>query len=328
MRRSTSETAPDGSAAVLGAQVPALSARLRKTSLPDGRPFYTPRRARLDVARVSREVAEYFQDGITLGPGQVIFDVGANVGLFSLHAAERCGGDATIYGFEPIPDLHAALQTNFAEHPVLRKTRHRLFQCGLTSGPEVTSVDFYYFRNHPCDSTYDIEAKRRDFEDAFAAFGARARERTERALPGAAGRWAGRAAGAFVADLPKGTLGRWLSDRVTGMEKVRCTLDTLAHVIERESVPEIHLLKIDVEGAELDVLRGLDASGWKKVHQIVLEGHDKDGRLREVVQLIEARGLQIDRVGKPDGSEELGLDNFMLTARRATASEQVRAEGA
>ena len=44
---------------------------------------------------------------------------------------------------------------------------------------------------------------------------------------------------------------------------------------------------------------------------------DDDGRLNELVQLIESRGMKIGRIGKPEDTEALGLANFMLTASRA-----------
>ncbi|HEY8429196.1 MAG TPA: FkbM family methyltransferase [Sandaracinaceae bacterium] len=291
--------------------------RLVRHRMSDGNTFYTPKGARMDVSKVAREVAEYFEAGIRLSPGDVVFDVGANVGLFARHVAEHTGGDASIYCFEPIGAIHDALAANFAEHPAMKRTRHRLFRCGLTKegGPE--QIQFYYFRNNPCDSTYDIEAKRRDFEDAFATFGGWTKSRIERALPGPLGRWLGSAAGAVIADLPKGPVGRWMSDRVTGMEKVVCELSTLTKIIEQERVPKIDLLKIDVEGAELDVLLGLSDDGWRKVRQIVLEGHDKEGRLNELVRLIESHGMKIGTIGKPADTEALGLANFMLTAARA-----------
>lgn len=291
--------------------------RLLRHRLPDGNPFYTPKGARLDVTKVAREVAEYFEQGIELSRGDVVFDVGANVGLFARHVADRCEGDVSLYCFEPIPDIHNALAANFADHAAMKRTRHRLFQCGLTSADGPTSIEFYYFKSNPCDSTYDLEAKRRDFEDAFSTFGSRAQGRIERTVPGAVGRWLGSATGSVVADLPKGPVGRWMSDRFTGMEKVVCELSTLAKIMEKESVSRIDLLKVDVEGAELDVLLGLSDEGWKKVRQIVLEGHDKDGRLNELVQLIESRGMKIGRIGKPEDTEALGLANFMLTASRA-----------
>jgi len=293
------------------------TASLIRHQLADGNPFFTPKGARLDVAKAGREVAEYFATGIELKKGDVVFDVGANVGLFALHAANHTDGDVSLYCFEPIPDIYGALSANFERHPALQRTRHRLFNCGLTSSGERTAIQFYYFKNNPCDSTYDIEAKRRDFEDAFHTFGGRARAQLERALPGPMGRWLGRAAGVVVADLPKGPVGRYFSDKVTGMEKVECSLSTLANIVEREAVPQIDLLKIDVEGAELDVLLGMHESGWDKIRQIVLEGHDKDGRLRELKQLLEARGMTIGHIGKPEDTEALGLANFMLTAARA-----------
>lgn len=293
-----------------------MRAGLLSNRLEDGTTFYTPKGARMDLARVDREVAEYFQDGIRLQRGQVVFDVGANVGLFALHAARQTEGECSIYCFEPIPDIYGALSANFATHPLLKSTNHRLFQCGLTSSEDRTRTEFYYFKNNPCDSTYDLEAKRRDFEDAFHTFGSRTRSQIERALPGPMGRWLGSAAGVIVADLPKGPVGRWMTDRVTGMEKVQCELSTLANIVEQESVPRIDLLKVDVEGAELDVLLGMNEGAWSKVRQVVLEGHDKEGRLNEVRQLIEARGLRIGRVGKPEDQQALGLDNFVLTALR------------
>lgn len=292
-------------------------ASLLRHRLADGNPFFTPKGANLDVKRVEREVAEYFEQGIELARGQVVFDVGANVGLFALHAARRCDGDVSLYCFEPIPDIFGALSANFEEHPVLGRTRHRLFQCGLTSSEARRAIDFYYFKNNPCDSTYDLDAKRRDFEDAFQTFGKRWRSQIQAALPGPMGRWLGQAAGVVVADIPKGPFGRWISDRYTGMERVECPLSTLAHIVEAEAVPRIDLLKIDVEGAELDVLLGMHEGGWAKIRQIVLEGHDKDGRLRELVGLLEAHGMKIGRIGKPEDTQALGLDNFMLMAAKA-----------
>ncbi|QNP74396.1 FkbM family methyltransferase [Streptomyces roseirectus] len=53
----------------------------------------------------------------------------------------------------------------------------------------------------------------------------------------------------------------------------------------------VALLKIDVEGAELDVLQGIDAAHWPLIGQIVLEVQDLDGRLDAVLALLELRGL-------------------------------------
>lgn len=52
------------------------------------------------------------EDKITFTPGATILDAGANIGMFSMYAAYRCKGDATIYSFEPIPTTFEVLRAN------------------------------------------------------------------------------------------------------------------------------------------------------------------------------------------------------------------------
>ncbi|QUQ64194.1 FkbM family methyltransferase [Kutzneria sp. CA-103260] len=53
----------------------------------------------------------------------------------------------------------------------------------------------------------------------------------------------------------------------------------------------IDLLKIDVEGAELEVLQGIDPGHWPLVQQAVLEVQDLDNRLALVCDLLARHGL-------------------------------------
>lgn len=54
----------------------------------------------------------YSKGGIQFREGAKIIDCGANVGMFSLYAAARCRGDATIVSFEPIPSTFQVLAAN------------------------------------------------------------------------------------------------------------------------------------------------------------------------------------------------------------------------
>lgn len=56
----------------------------------------------------------YSLGGIRFAPGQTIIDAGANIGMFSLFAAQRCSGDAQIYCFEPMPTTYGVLIENAA----------------------------------------------------------------------------------------------------------------------------------------------------------------------------------------------------------------------
>lgn len=55
----------------------------------------------------------------------------------------------------------------------------------------------------------------------------------------------------------------------------------------------VDLLKIDVEGAELDVLRGVDAGQWPLIERAVLEVQDLDGRLAAICDLLRGRGFSV-----------------------------------
>jgi len=58
-------------------------------------------------------------------------------------------------------------------------------------------------------------------------------------------------------------------------------------------IERIDLLKVDVEGAELDVLEGLDDEDWDRVDQIVLELQDADGLADKVVAILSEHGFEV-----------------------------------
>ena len=71
-------------------------------------------------------------------------------------------------------------------------------------------------------------------------------------------------------------------------QQVRCRLVTVSEIMREHRVTCIHLLKIDVERAELDVLKGIAASDWQRIEQVSAEVHDWRGRKAEVEQLLHA----------------------------------------
>lgn len=60
----------------------------------------------------------------------------------------------------------------------------------------------------------------------------------------------------------------------------------------------IDYLKIDVEGAELDVLLGIRDDHWALVDQVVIEVHNTQGRLQVVTDLLRDKGLTQQQVGE------------------------------
>jgi FkbM family methyltransferase len=208
-----------------------------------------------------------FRHGVTLADGDVVFDVGANIGLFSLFVHQMCRRPR-LFSFEPIPEIFATLRTNVE----LYGLGARLFNCGLSDheGP----IRFSYYPHSSCQSGYYADA----VQETRMLHGIIARQK-----PGA---------GAVLEGGESRYLDELVAERMAS-RAVDCPLKTLSQVLRENGLDRIDLLKIDTEKAELDVLRGIGDADWPKIRQIVIEGHDLDGRLAQVVALLESRGCEV-----------------------------------
>jgi len=208
------------------------------------------------------EKKTYLNFNIDVPNDACIFDVGANIGLFTLFASKLAAG-SSIYSFEPIPPVFEILHYNAEIHGVNAK----LFQCGLSniSGDS----NFTYYPNVSLMSgRFADAAADSDVVKSFVM--------------------------AQDSELPsEHELDQLLADRLIS-EDFTCPLKTLSQVIRDEAVQKIDLLKIDVEKGELDVLAGIDDSDWPKINQIVMEVHDLNGRVRQVRDLLAARGFNVN----------------------------------
>lgn len=94
-----------------------------------------PGRMRLDLSRVID--AQLYYTGsfepeseavirALVRPGDVAFDIGANVGYLTLHLARAVGPAGRVFAFEPTRDAHARLVDNLALNPELPVTAERL----------------------------------------------------------------------------------------------------------------------------------------------------------------------------------------------------------
>ncbi len=79
-------------------------------------------------------------------------------------------------------------------------------------------------------------------------------------------------------------------DQMYKMHEVNATVERLAAFLPEGR--DIDLLKIDVEGAEADVMLGIDAEQWPRIHQAVLEVADLDGQLAKVCDILHGNGFR------------------------------------
>ena len=257
-----------------------------------------------------REVDEYFACGAQVAPGQTVLDVGAHVGTFAQKVAELCRGDVRLFCFEPAPETYHALQSNFLTNRWLRSTEHQLFPLGLSSAANAENVQsFYYFSRSATNSTFDIRSKRREFEIFFEDRSRRLIAR--RGLTGVMGGVLGRC----FASAAWRSLIWWCLRHAMGLQEIKAQVATLGHMLKRNKIARVDLLKIDVEGAELDVLLGLDAETWPRVQQVVMETHNRQGMQSRIEDLLVHHGLTQIAVTQQRAIDN-GLDSVIMMARR------------
>jgi len=229
------------------------------------------------------------QCGLDLGPGDVVFDVGANIGLFSLFVHLAKPG-VRVFAFEPIPEIFEALRSNLEVYGV----EAELYNCGLSD--RSGEATFAYYPLSSCQSGYypDESQERRMLEAIIARQGG-----TPDALA-----------------LAEGYFSEVL-DRRMQQRALTCPLKTLSEVMAAAGLDRIDLLKIDVEKSELDVLAGVRAEDWPKIRQVSIEAHDLDGRLDRIVSLLREQGYAVTVEQEDALLEDTCLFNIYATREPA-----------
>ncbi len=251
-----------------------------------------------------REVFErdaYSRHGITIHDGACVFDVGANLGLFTLFASRAAEG-VKVFSFEPNPVIFDALQCNADLYSV----DSVLFRCGLSDQAQTASYTFYP-KFSQLSGLYPDAQEDREVVRSFI----RNRKRKE-----GQARTVSSAVAADSLDGQVDDLIEHLLDERFESETFDVSLKTFSEIVDAYKLERIDLLKINVEKAELDVLAGISASDWPKIQQIVLELHNIDNRLEYVSNLLKGQGFTL-AVEKDWSLEESAVTNYYLYATRA-----------
>jgi 31-O-methyltransferase len=199
-----------------------------------------------------------------LGVGDVVIDIGAHIGLASICFADTAPG-VRILAFEPAPPTAVFLASNLARH-VPDAT---VFALAVSS--ESGSFEMTHYPHASSRSTLfvDEEDDRRNLDAFFANE-------------------------AIAAEVQA-------SIRQLGLVEQRVTVEvtTINEIVARNDVEQVALLKIDVERAEMAVLSGITRDLWPRIGRVLIEVHDIDGRLGQIVGLLATLGFEVNSSQSP-----------------------------
>ncbi len=245
----------------------------------------------------------YLLNNLTLNPGSIIIDVGANIGLFSLFALKQCQYDAVIYSFEPIPTSFECLRKNLEPF----KNQTHLYNLGIGDVVEDGSIEFTLFGTDLATATYkpmdkmisnynpllnyDILLNVARFQNKFLYYQLK-----------------------FLPFLRKHLIKRNFKNR-TSERKVLCKLTSLGHFIEKNEMNHIDFIKIDVEGAEFEVIKSIKPTQFPIIQQLCIEVHDINNRVDHLASYLQEQGylIQIDR---NNIFRKVGYNQHMIYAKR------------
>lgn len=267
MRRENSQGEPSLVAYITPRQsAPQLPSHLRRTTLPN----------QLTIAHLNQDETRhlyqqifvdqiYTRHGMRLNETDTIFDVGANIGMFSLFVKQLALG-ARIYAFEPAPPTAEVFLANAALHA----PDTTFFNCGLSDRSGEATYTFYPHASvmsglYP-NPTEESELLRQFVDNRQHS------------------------------DQPHQALLTHIDDLAEARfqaQTFRCPLRTISDVIAEHQIERIDLLKVDVEKSELDVLRGIQPQDWPKIQQLVVEVHAFEDRPTLIARMLEDQGFTV-----------------------------------
>jgi FkbM family methyltransferase len=228
----------------------------------------------------------YFQEGVSISPGDIVLDVGANIGVFALCAAKQ---GAQVYAYEPIPASFELLQQNIHLHGLDKIVHPR--NIGLSDRSE-DKIMFHY----PAMSIWDSWNTR---EDEFELLAENLEDVLDLLKTAAPIRYRAIKSLGFKF-LQQAALRDGIKKILASAVKVKCQFDTLSGVMAQENIQSIALLKLDAELADWQILNGVKAQDWQRIQQVAMEVH-LESDLTPVSQFFSERGFSQVSVKKMKG---------------------------
>ncbi|GAA0740359.1 amino acid adenylation domain-containing protein [Gaetbulibacter jejuensis] len=205
---------------------------------------------------------EYLKHNITLPPQACVIDIGANIGMFTRYI-NHLYPSAEIYSFEPIKPVFEVLEYNAR---LTNNNKIKPFNVGIGDEEKVVSFT-YYPKNTILSSSFGNIEEETHVVQTFIT-------------------------NSDTHGLSEEQIKNLVQNELVS-EQLDCNIKTLSHIIKDNNIDHIHLVKIDVEKGEFEVINGIDEDHWSKIDQLIIEIHDVENRLNKITKLLKDKNFSI-----------------------------------
>lgn len=207
----------------------------------------------------------YLKNDVIIKDDSCIFDIGANIGLFSLYNLMNYE-HSSIYAFEPSPQLCEKIRYNIRDY----SERIHIHQCGLSS--KEGNATFSFYPGYSIISGFKTDDKE-DLRTIKSGLMGNEQPKDE---------------------FEENCINEMLEEKLKGKVEYDCPLQTISSIIEQEQIKVIDLLKIDAEKSELEILAGIKDKDWDIIMQLIMEVHDIDNKEKNnILTLLQSKGFEV-----------------------------------
>lgn len=258
----------------------ASQTELPTTTLPNGRTI-----AQMNGAETWLIYDEIFREKIYdhlhvhLHDDATVIDIGSNIGLFLIYATDHYER-LNYFCFEPIPDTFQVLQHN---RQLIRQADHRVTLTNQGVWKEKGTAEFRHLPRFSCSSTMcpddSNEQHQRAIDFTLNVFD----QHPNRVLAKCLG---------FLPHFARVAIAKSLMKHHGRHETVRCQLTSISDILRDHSIDYVDYLKVDAEGAEIEILEAISGDDWLRIKQVVVETHRGDEAMNRVQQILHAQGFE------------------------------------
>jgi nonribosomal peptide synthetase DhbF len=242
---------------------------MKEVVLPGKRRVWCTARGDKELEVVYEEIFEmhtYEQGGVRVRDGDVVVDVGANIGLFAICLLERYR-DLRVVCIEPAPPTRACLERNLEGWE--GREGHEITTLPWALGAREDDAVIEFLPGLPANSSVHPGDKRAQLETVVQQFTLSDLWHLNRSRPAVALMLV--LLTLLIYPFRRIAYRRVVQHGMDGASRFPCKVRPLDAVLEECALTRVDLLKVDVEGAELEVLEGLGSAGLARVRQLAIE---------------------------------------------------------